>query len=175
MVSRPASGPVPAEEGVPPGRHDAVLDALLDANARARAELLDAIDALPAARRVEPTLDGWSVLEIIAHVAAAQEGRAQALELIARGEAPHVGAFAQGDPAAFLDALRAEAAGEQWERVLGRLRAARERHEAAVHGLGVLEPERYAPGRIAHRVADVATFDLERAERIRAWRRGQGL
>lgn len=152
-----------------------VLDALLERNARARAELLDAIDALPAARRVEQALDGWSVLEVVAHVAAAQDGRAAALEKIARGEAPHVGAFAQGDPAAFLAALRAEAAGERWEQVLVRLRSARERHEAAVRGLRVLEPERYAPGRIAHRVADVATFDAERAERIRAWRREQGL
>lgn len=152
-----------------------VVDALLERNARARAELLDAFDALPAARRSEPALDGWSVQEIVAYIAAAQDGRAQALELIARGEAPRVGAFAQGDPAAFLAALRAEAAGERWEQVLGRLRKARERHEAAVRGLSVLPEERYAPGRIAHRVADVATFDLERAARIRAWRREQGL
>ena len=152
-----------------------VLDSILEQNARARAELLDAIDALPAARRIEAARDGWSVLEVVAHIAAAQDGRAQALELIARGEEPHVGAFAQGDPAAFLAGLRAEAAGERWEQVLGRLRTARERHEAAVRGLRALEPERYAPGRSAHRVADVAIFEVERAGRIRAWRREQGL
>jgi len=159
----------------PPASTLDVLDTLLEQNARARAELMDAIDALPAAGRNEAALDGWSVQEIMAHVAAAQDGRAQALEMIARGEAPHVGAFAQGDPAAFLAALRAETVGERWEQVLGRLRVARERHEAAIRGLRVLEPERYQPGRIAHRVADVATFDLERAERIRVWRREQGL
>jgi len=152
-----------------------VLVAVLARNASARAELLDAIDALPGARRAEAVIDGWSVQEIIAHVAAQQDGRAEALELIARGEAPHAGAFAHGDPAAFLAQARSEAGVERWEQVLGRLRAACERHEAAIRGLRALEPERYAPGRIAHRVADVATFDLERAERIRAWRREQGL
>jgi DinB family protein len=171
MVSTSASNLAAGGGAVAPD----VLDAVLEQNARARAELLDAIDALPAARRGEASLDGWSVQEIVAHIAAAQDGRAQALEMIARGEAPHVGAFAQGDPAAFLAALRADAVSERWEQVLGRLRFARERHEAAVRGLGVLEPERYAPGRIAHRVADVAPFDVERAERIRAWRREQGL
>jgi hypothetical protein len=152
-----------------------VLDTLLEQNARARAELMDAVDALPADRRNEAALDGWSAQEMLAHVAVSQDGRAEALEMIARGEAPHVGVFAQGDPVAFLATLRAEAAGERWEQVLGRLRASRERHEAAIRGLRVLEQERYQPGRIAHRVADVATFDLERAERIRAWRREQGL
>ena len=49
----------------------------LSANALARAELMDAIDALPADHRAEPAFDGWSVEDLVLHLAIWQEAAAR--------------------------------------------------------------------------------------------------
>ena len=157
------------------------LDAIVEENAKARADLLDAIDALPAERRLEGWFGPaeWSVKDVLAHIARWQQGWSVALGQIARGERPAIPDFTPNpdDPAAADAAYNAESVAQAsdlgWEQVLARLRAAREQHEAAVSGLDVLDPDRYAEGRTAHRLADAAEHDREHLEPILAWRREQ--
>ncbi|MSQ36463.1 MAG: DinB family protein [Dehalococcoidia bacterium] len=150
------------------------LDAVLEDNAVARAALLQAVDALPAERRLERALGEWSVKDVVAHLATWQDGFAAALELVAQGERPVIPGYANDDDA-FNAARVAEARELSWEQVLGRLRAARERHDAAVRGLRVLDPDRYAEGRTPRRLASSANHDREHAPQIEVWRRAQGL
>jgi len=151
------------------------LDALLEENARARAELLEAVDAVPAVLRLEPSIDGWSLKDVIVNIAAWQDGYAHALELMARGERPRVPDYEDSDIDAYNARRQQEAAADSWEQTLGRLRAARERHEAAVRGLSVLDADRYAPGKTAHRLANAAEHDREHIEQIAVWRRSRGV
>ena len=159
------------------------LDALIEENERARAELLDALDALPAERRVEGWFgpEAWSTKDILAHIARWQGGWAHALGLVASGERPSIPEFEpnRDDPEAADNAFNAESvarSGElSWEQVLANLRDAREQHNAAIRGLAVLEPDRYAEGRTPYRLADAAEHDREHAEAILAWRGEQGV
>lgn len=148
-----------------------ILDELLEENARARAELLEVVDSIPMQQRLEPSLDGWSIRDIIVNIAAWQDGWGHALELIAQGERPRVPGFENNDIDAFNAMKQQEAAGESWEQSMARLQAARERHEAAVRGLRAVDPERYQPGKTAYRIADTAEHDHEHIEQIAEWRR----
>ncbi len=60
-------------------------DALLDHFRQMRAALLAAIDGLSEARLVEPTLDGWSVKDHLAHLALWDDLRASEVERISAG------------------------------------------------------------------------------------------
>jgi uncharacterized damage-inducible protein DinB len=147
-----------------------VLDALIEENAAARAELMQAVDALPADQRLQPAFGDWSVKDVMAHLAGWQEGMAEYLEQAGRGERPRIPDFEDGDIDRYNHSRVAESADASWELVMGRLRAARERQEAAIRGLRALEPERYAEGRSAHRLASVAEHDREHVQEILAWR-----
>ena len=159
------------------------LEAIIEGNARARADLMDAIDALPAERRSEGWYGPrqWSVQDVLAHLARWQEGWSHALRAVAAGERPAVPGYEpnRDDPDAADDAYNADSVaemrGEPWEAVMARLRTAREGHDEAIRGLGVLDPERYAEGRTPYRLADAAEHDHEHTEAIRAWRREQGV
>ena len=147
-----------------------VLDALIEENAAARAELMEAVDALTADQRLQTAFDEWSVKDVVAHLAGWQEGFGHYLEQAGRGERPRVPDFEDGDVDRYNHARVAESADASWEVVIGRLRAARERHEAAIRGLRALDPERYAEGRSAHRLASVAGHEREHVQQILAWR-----
>lgn len=159
------------------------LDAIIEANEQARAELLDALDALPADRRVEGWFgpEAWSVKDILAHMARWQSSWAHALGLVAAGERPAIPEFEpnRDDPDAADAAFNAESvarSGDQsWEQVLSNLREAREQHNEAIRGLAVLEPDRYAEGRTPYRLADAAGHDREHMAEILAWRGEQGV
>ncbi len=154
------------------------LAALIEANAQERAALLTAVDALPATRRTERWYGEWSLRDIVAHLAVWQDGWAAALEALTRGERPLVPLFEEGDSGAAFNAARAaEHTDDSWEQVMDLLRRARQRHEAAVRGLaGAVEPERYAEGRTAHRLAAMpGTHDHTHSEPILEWRREQRL
>jgi uncharacterized damage-inducible protein DinB len=155
-----------------------VIDELLERNAQARAELMEAVDALTAEqRRIEWYGDApWSVHDVVAHIVRWQDGFAHALELMARGERPRIPEFEGGGD---FDPFNAESARRgrerSWEQLMSDARAARERHDAAVRGLrGAVDPERIVPGRTAYDLADTAEHDREHAADILAWRREQG-
>ncbi|MYE46437.1 MAG: DinB family protein [Chloroflexi bacterium] len=159
------------------------LEAIIEGNAAARADLMDAIDALPAERRSEGWYGPrqWSVQDVLAHLARWQEGWSHALRAVATGERPAVPGYEpnRDDPDAADDAYNADSVaemrGQSWEAVMARLRAAREAHDEAIRGLSVLDPDRYAEGRTPYRLADAAHHDHEHIEAIRSWRREQGV
>ena len=154
------------------------LDALLDENARARSELLSALDGVPPTRRTELWYGEWSLRDIVAHLAVWQEGCAAALESLARGEPPRIPGFdPEAGGEAFNAARAAEHRHESWEQVMALLHAARERHEAAVRALpGAVGPERYQEGRTAYRLAAMpGSHDRGHLEPVLGWRREQGL
>lgn len=159
------------------------LDAILEANDRARAELLEVVAALPAERQLEGWFGPaeWSVRDVLAHIARWEEAWSVALGQIARGERPVIPEFEpnRDDPDAADAAYNAESVARarnlSWEQLLVQLRTAREQHAEAVRGLEALDPDRYAEGRTAHRLSDAAEHDREHLEAILEWRREQGV
>jgi hypothetical protein len=156
------------------------VDAVLEANRAARAELLTALDTLTAEQRREVWYDAWSLHELVAHIAAWQDGFAIALEQMLAGERPAIPGFDSGvDDAEATDRFNAAAAegasAKSWEMLLAELQAARERHEAVVARIpGALDTERFAEGRAARRLADAGNHDREHIEAIIEWRRSKG-
>ena len=165
-----------AAAGGMPGTNS--LDVLLEENARARADLLTALDAVPASCRTERWYGEWSLRDIVAHLAVWQEGCAVALEALAHGEPPRIPGFDEAAGGEAVNAARAaEHRDDSWEQVMHLLRGARQRHEAAVRALaGAVEPASYAEGRTAHRLAVMpGGHDRSHAGPILEWRREQGL
>lgn len=158
----------------------AEVDALLEANRAARAELLAAMDALTAEQRREPWFGTWSLHEIVAHVAAWQDGFALGLEQILTGEQPVIPGFDRTlDDGEAIDRFNAAAVGgaseKSWEVLMRELRAARERHEAVMARIpGTLAPDRFAEGRAARNLADAGEHDREHIDAILEWRRSKG-
>lgn len=164
----------------PPETLRAQVDAVIEANRAARAELLSAVDALTAEQRREVWFGTWSLHEVIAHIAAWQVGFAIGFEQILAGERPVIPGFDRtlDDGEAtdrFNAAAAAGASGKSWEMLLGELRAARERHEAVVARIpGALDPDRFVEGRTARRLAGSAEHDREHIDAILEWRRSKG-
>ena len=146
------------------------LEQIIEENAKARADLMAAVDAIPAARQLETAFGEWSVRDVLVHIARWQDGWAHFLELLAKGERPVVPGYEGDDDAYNAESVRL-AEGQSWERVMGTLRAARQRHDAAIRGLSALDADRYAEGRSARRLSDAAGHDREHIEDIAAWRR----
>ena len=159
----------------------AALDAIIEANARARADLLAAVEALPGEARLERWCGpaGWSVQDVLAHMATWQRAWSVLLGQIARGERPVLADYTPNaqDPDAADATYNAQAVAQardlDWEQVLAQLREASALHEAAVRGLDALDPDRYAEGRTPHRLAVAAVHDREHLDEILAWRRTQ--
>lgn len=152
------------------------VEGIIAGNAAARAGFMQAIDAIPGARRVEAWYGDWSLKDLVVHLAAWQQAWATGMEQIARGERPQLPGY-EGDDDAFNAARVAEHSGDSWESALGWLRTSRERHEEAARGMSEAVPaERLAPGRTAHNfVAGPGTHDREHIPAILEWRKREGL
>ena len=154
------------------------IEAIVEENARARAELMQAIDALPSDRRVEPSVLGeWSLKDVIVHIAGWQDASASLMEMLARGERPVLEGY-DGDTDAHNDRLVAESRDQTREQVINRLRRARERYEVGARAMrDRLPPEQLMPGRTAERLAraDGARHDREHSAQIVEWRKEHGL
>jgi hypothetical protein len=154
------------------------VDTLIEANRSARAALLEAVDGLTEAQQGEGWFgeEQWSVRDLLAHIYEWQNGFAHALERVARGERPEIPDYNPEDPDGVFNAMATERNRRlTWEDLLGHLRAARERHEAAVRILvGMIDSDRFVEGRTAHRLADSAEHDHEHTPAILEWRRQQG-
>jgi len=167
-------------QGKPAGHGGLVAElvpTILEANQAARADLIAAVDALTPARRQERWFGTWSIHDILAHLYEWQNGHAHALERMARGLRPEIPDY---DPDTGDDPYNALVVERNrhltWEELLAHLRAARERHEAAVRNLvGRLPADRFEEGRTARRLADSAEHDREHIAPILAWRREQGI
>ncbi len=158
--------PDPVAEAVP---------RIIEANQAARAELMEAVDALSPERRQERWFGDWSIHDIIAHLYEWQNGYAHALERIARGERPGIPGYDPNDGDDEFNALASERNRHlSWEDLLAHLCAARERHEAAVKNLvGRVPADRFEEGRTARRLADTASHDREHIAPILEWGRAQ--
>ena len=158
----------------------AEVDAVIEANRAARAELLTAVDALSADQRREIWFGTWSLHEVIAHIAAWQDGFAIAIEQMLAGERPVIPGFdasvEDGEATDRFNAAVAERSrGKSWETLLGALRAARERHEAVVIRIpDALDADRFTEGRTARRLADAGEHDREHILSIIEWRTDKG-
>ncbi len=158
----------------------AEVDAVTEANRAARAELLTAMDALTAEQRQERWFGTWSLREIVAHIAAWQDGFAIAIEQMLAGERPVIPGFEPtGDDTEATDRFNATAAqraeGQSWEALLGALRVARERHEAVLNRIAAeLDSDRFTEGRTARRLAEAFNHDREHIDAILEWRKGKG-
>ena len=151
------------------------IEAIIEENARARAELMQAIDALSSQRRVEPgALGEWSLKDVMVHIAAWQEAPATVVRILMAGEELDAGF----DTEAFNAEAVAEHAGDTWEEVVAWLRRARGSYEAAAReAVERLSAEQTAPGGIVDRVlrSNGAEHDREHAAQIIEWRREHGL
>jgi uncharacterized damage-inducible protein DinB len=154
----------------------AVVDDALRSNAAARAELLDAFDRIPDARRIEVWYGTWALKDILAHLVGWQEANAIGLEQMANGERPAIPGW-EGDDDSFNAKSVERFRDEPWERVLGALRTARERHEEVARSLdGRIDPSRLEPDKTAHRFLFApGNHDREHIPAILEWRRAQGL
>ena len=154
-----------------------LIESAIDANAVARAELIEACDALSEARRLEGWYGDrkWSLHDIVAHIAVWQDAAARGLEQLAHGETPDIEGW-HGDDDAYNAATVELFASAPWPEVLTALRHARERHAAATAAL------RAAPdaGAIAESAAGrrllllPSTHDREHIAAILEWRRERG-
>jgi uncharacterized protein (TIGR03083 family) len=148
---------------------------IIEENAQARAELIAAIDALPAERRLEPgLLDEWSLKDVLVHIAGWHENAATVLGMLIAGESLD-GGF---DTDAFNAQVVAEHAADTWDEVLAWMRRARESYQAAAReGIERLAAEQLVPGAIVDRVlrSNGAEHDKEHVAQILAWRKEQGL
>jgi len=152
-----------------------LISEIIEANQQARAQLIEAVDALTPEQRLHSWFgpEAWSLHDIVAHIYEWQNGFAHALERVARGERPEIPDYNPDEPDDTYNALVVERNRHLgWEELLAHLRAARERHEAAVRNLAInITPERFEPGRTARRLANSGEHDHEHIPAILEWRR----
>ena len=111
------------------------VDAVLAANAQVRSDLLAALARVLESRREELALGEWRLRDVVAHMAGAHDGYAEALEHIARGEPPLIADFGPpGPPHEWNGRVVARSSDWSWTQLVEALDAARVRHEAAVRG-----------------------------------------
>jgi hypothetical protein len=155
---------------------------LLDGNARARAAFAEAIGGLSEAQRRERWYgegdEWWSLYEIVAHLAAWEDGFAAALELAVQGERPQVPGYDSSleDATDRFNAAVTDALAEvTWDGLLVRLDLGAERHDAAVRSVpGALPLDRFEEGRSARRLAVVFKHYEEHIPAILGWRAAAG-
>ena len=156
------------------------VDAVIEANQSARADLLAALESLTAEQRREVSFGDWSLHELVAHIAAWQDGFAIGLEQMLAGERPAIPGFdASAEDGEATDAFNASAvegaSAKSCEALLSALRAARERHEAAIRRIpSALPADRFTVGRTARRLANAGEHDREHIDAILEWRRSKG-
>ena len=122
------------------------LGAIIEVNAQARAELMAAIDGIPEDARESVWVGEWRLSDIVAHLAQAQAGYAEALEHMAKGDPPAIESWEPGPPHDWNNATIAARYDRTWDVRLADLEEAQKRHEAAIRSLppGPLAPP--APG-----------------------------
>ncbi len=154
------------------------VTSIIRGNTEARAAFAEALAGLSDAERRVRWFDGWSLHEIVAHIAAWEDGFAEALELAVRGERPQVPGFdssLEDATDSFNADVVAALAGVSWDGLLIRLDLGASRHDAAVRSVvGALTPDRFEEGRSARRLATVAGHYNEHLPHIVEWRARAG-
>jgi hypothetical protein len=154
----------------------AIVDVALEANAIARAQLIEACDALKEGQRLETWYGAnqWSLHDIAAHIAVWQDAAARGLEQLSRGETPDIEGW-EGDDDVYNASTVELFASAPWAEVMTALRHARERHESASELVRDVESALLTPGTTGHRLLFLpSTHDGEHIEAIIEWRRAHG-
>lgn len=151
------------------------IGAILAENADARAELMAAIEGVPSDRRVMAgVLDGWSLKDVMVHIAAWQEAPATVFGILGAGEELDP----DFDPDEFNAQAVAEHADDRWDDVMAWLGRARDGYEqSAREAMQRLSTEETAAGGIVDGVlrSNGAAHDREHTVQILEWRKEQGL
>ncbi|MQA01114.1 MAG: hypothetical protein GEU80_17660 [Dehalococcoidia bacterium] len=106
-------------------------------NARVRADTRAMLERVRPERRDEVVDGEWRLRDIVAHLAGAQSGYAEALEHVAAGEPPSIAEYGPpGPPHEWNSRVVARSQGRSWDQLLEDLDAAQTRHEAAVRACG---------------------------------------
>jgi hypothetical protein len=154
-----------------------LIETASEVNAVARAELIEACDALSEPRRLEGWYGdrNWSLHDIVAHIAVWQDAAARGLEQLAHGETPDIEGW-HGNDDAYNAATVELFASAPWPEVLTALRHARERHAAASAALGAApDAAAIAESAAAKRLLLLpSTHDREHVAAILEWRRERG-
>jgi hypothetical protein len=132
-----------------------------------RAELRAALDGLSEAQMLEPTIDGWSVKDHLAHLAFWDDLRAADIERISAG---YESAWPHMDSQPLNDVVHAARAGLSLKQVMLEFETARQRVLEAVAAATPRGLDEGLYGEPALRTS----HDQDHAEWIRAWRQGRG-
>jgi hypothetical protein len=146
------------------------VDAVLAANARVRAETLATLAQIPGERREANAAGEWQLRDIVAHLAGAQAGYAEALEHMAQGRAPVISDYGPPGPPHTWNARVVERShGRSWDQLIGDLDAAQARHEAAVRACRAVLP---GNERALFFARNVAPHEGGHLDAIRRWLAG---
>jgi hypothetical protein len=134
----------------------------------------DAIHGLNEEQMMDPWFGGWSIRDIIAHLAGWHAEMMPALERLARGQRP----FPEGVVYDDVDAWNARFTAARRETEVTEVLLELDRsHERFLHAAAQVPDERYVPGKTAWKIVDLnsATHYREHGDAIRAWRARRGL
>lgn len=156
-------------------------EAVIAENAAVRRELLQAVEGVDAGLLRVPAIAEWSVADVLAHLAGAQAGYAEALECIARGEPPRIADYGPpGPPHEWNGRVVAAARSRSEAELLAALAAAAQRHRAAVRAVAAesyAAPQAGFPNSFsaalnaAQHYADCARHERQHVAALNAWRR----
>jgi uncharacterized damage-inducible protein DinB len=144
-------------------------EALVQHYRQMRADLLSAIDGLSDELLAEPSLDGWSVKDHLAHLAFWDEIRTGEVERISAGyDSAWPEAADTEAHNAFMQPLRQALSADQirWE-----LKTSREKLEAAI----LAATPRGLDGSLYREAGLRSTHEAQHSEWIKRWRREKGL
>jgi hypothetical protein len=144
---------------------------------RAARELIgfhDSLDGLGERDLTDPSLEGWSVRDILAHLSGWHREMTPALERLARGERPFPAGVRYDD----VDAWNARfAAAARDTEVTDLLLELDRTHQEFLRAAATVPAERFAPDRTAYRIVDLNSAHHYRthADQIRSWRKTRGV
>jgi uncharacterized damage-inducible protein DinB len=153
------------------------LDRIVEDLGESRLALLEVVRGLPIAERDRARWygeAGWTVKDILNHVAAWEEQDVRALErYLDQGEPPPLGTEAEED--SFNAATRQAHEYASWQDTLEFLEDARQQLLATIAEFYGRDPSEYAEGSRVRISMDVASHETRHAEAIEQWRKERGL
>jgi len=151
-----------------------VLDRIVEDLGESRLGLLEAVRGLPIGDRTRWYGEGgWTVKDVLNHVAAWEEQNARVLEhYLDRGTLPALGPT---EDAAFDGATQQAHQHASWQDTLEFLEDARQQLIAVIAVFYGREPSEYEEGSRVRLAMDVAPREIHHAEAIKQWRKERGL
>ena len=150
-------------------------DQLLLEMKTARARVLDAVAGLTEEEITRPEIDGWSVKDHLAHLAAWDELRYYEISRVSQGYAPAFLGLTNEQVEAFNEIAHALRRGFSPAQVLWELESARSRVLKAIADCPEERLQDLAAEDVPLRARGAIHHDSEHADYIREWRREEGI